>query len=113
MSEQDQPRTLVVDLDGTLIRSDLLFESFIATFRRSLVALFRACLSLFSGRAAFKAQLSVGLDVQDFNLQFNQPVLDLIESHRRSGGKVALVTASRKRSAKPKIRHRHRHHWCQ
>ncbi len=88
-------RTLVVDLDGTLIRSDLLVESFwaVASRRGGLVAL-GACRALLQGRAALKARLAEIGPVDVAGLPYNTAVLDYIRARRAAGARVALVTAS-------------------
>ncbi len=49
---------LVVDLDGTLIRSDMLFESFWSGFARDWRTPLWAIAGLARGRAALKARLA-------------------------------------------------------
>ena len=50
-------RPLVVDLDGSLVRTDTLLECLVAALRHP-VKLARAVLALRGGRAAFKAALA-------------------------------------------------------
>lgn len=45
---------LVVDLDGTLIKSDLLFESFIALFKKNPFYIFYMLFWLITGKARLK-----------------------------------------------------------
>lgn len=55
---QPSGRTLVVDLDGTLIRTDLLFELFWSACGRRLDAPLHAGRALLGGRAALKSRLA-------------------------------------------------------
>lgn len=88
------PATLVVDLDGTLIRSDMLYESFWSAFSLSWKAPFVAARALSQGRAALKRRMTELAVVDPAHLPYRAEVLDHIRSWRQRGGRVALVTAS-------------------
>ena len=88
------PQVLVVDLDGTLLRSDMLFESFWSAFGRDWRTPFQAAAVLRNGRAALKRHLATISAVDPETLPYNASVLDYIDAWRQSGGKTALVTAS-------------------
>ena len=90
---------LVVDLDGTLIKSDMLLESFWSSFARDWRTPFFAASGLMRGRAALKARLANRWPPDVSTLPYSREVLDFIESWRDSGGKTALVTASDQRIA--------------
>jgi 4-hydroxybenzoate polyprenyltransferase len=90
---------LVVDLDDTLIRSDMLYETFWECVSSDAFALIGALPDLASGRARFKARLSRLAPVKPEALPYNDDVLDYIRAWRERGGKVALVTASDQSSA--------------
>lgn len=87
-------RILVVDLDGTLIRSDMLFESFWSACAQRWTAPFAAIRSLLRGRAALKHQLSRDAAVDVASLPYNPHVIDFIANWRAEGGRTALVTAT-------------------
>lgn len=87
-------RTLVVDLDGTLIRSDMLFESFWAACARRWTTPFLSLAALRQGRAALKARLSALGPVEVASLPYNEAVLGYIRRWRAHGGRTALVTAT-------------------
>ncbi|SDW56742.1 haloacid dehalogenase-like hydrolase [Roseicitreum antarcticum] len=89
------PATLAVDLDGTLIRSDVLFESFWRAFAREPRAPLRAVAALMrGGRPGLKRRLAALGPVDVTRLPYNRPVLDLIAGARASGQHTALVTAA-------------------
>jgi len=90
---------LVVDLDGTLIRSDMLFESFWSAFSARWTAPLQVVTSLLRGKAALKQRLNELAHVDAATLPYNEDVVDYIRDYRESGGKVALVTASNKNYA--------------
>lgn len=87
-------RILVVDLDGTLVRSDLLYESFWAALSRRWTAPLTASAALVSGRAALKRHLAGLGKIDPALLPFNDPVIDYVRRWRAAGGRTALVTAS-------------------
>ncbi|WP_239520580.1 UbiA family prenyltransferase [Pseudooceanicola aestuarii] len=90
---------LVCDLDGTLIRTDMLFETFWAAFGTSWRAPFQALRGLLAGRAALKARLSDIASVDAATLPYEPAVLDRLRDWRAAGGRTALVTASDQRIA--------------
>ena len=55
---------LVVDLDGTLLRSDMLFESFWSAFGRDWRSPFLSVTALTGGRASLKRHLSTRLNLK-------------------------------------------------
>lgn len=95
MPETDtRPPILVVDLDGTLIRSDMLLECFWSSFSRSWRTPFRALAGLAKGRAALKARLAQTGAPDPATLPYTPEVLAHIRAWRERGGRVALVTAA-------------------
>ena len=90
---------LVVDLDGTLLRSDMLFESFWSAIGRDWKSLFRALRTFFSGRAALKQYLAETAKVDVSVLPYDLKLIEFIKSWREHGGKTALVTASNSKFA--------------
>ncbi len=87
-------RTLVVDLDGTLLRSDMLYESFWAALSHSWTVPFSAIAALASGRAALKRRLAGLGSVDPALLPFNEAAVEYVRRWRAAGGRTALVTAS-------------------
>lgn len=85
---------LVVDLDGTLIRSDTLFECFWAALAETWRAVPVALRGLWRGRAALKHDLAALCALDPTHLPYNAVVLDHIRDWRASGGHVVLVTAA-------------------
>lgn len=85
---------LVVDLDGTLLRSDMLFESFWSAFGRDWRSPFLSVAALTGGRAALKHHLAVASAVEVATLPYDPKVIAFVQEWRESGGRTALVTAS-------------------
>lgn len=85
---------LAVDLDGTLVRTDLTYESFWSAFGRSWTVPFVAAARLWHGRPALKRRLAELGKVNVGDLPYDAEVLNYIRSWRLEGGRTALVTAS-------------------
>ncbi len=97
MPEQPEPQgghMLVVDLDGTLLRSDMLYESFWSALGRDWRSPFWAMRALASGKASLKAYLARAARVDITSLPYDTAVIARIEDWRAKGGRTALVTAS-------------------
>lgn len=90
---------LVVDLDGTLLKSDMLYESMWSAFARDWRSLFRSALALTKGKAALKRDFTQAAHVDVTTLPFEAAVVSYIEAWRAAGGRTALVTASDSRLA--------------
>lgn len=91
---------LVVDLDGTLLRSDILFETFWSAFGHSWKSPFRAARALLTGKAALKRTLAQDSKVVVATLPYDPDVIAYVEKWRADGGRTALVTASDEHIAK-------------
>ncbi|WP_440073153.1 UbiA family prenyltransferase [Pseudomonas fragariae (ex Marin et al. 2024)] len=85
---------LVVDLDGTLLRSDMLFETAVAFIRGHPLKLFSLFAWLLQGKASLKQGLALGTDIDVALLPFNADVIDYIQTERQTGRSVILATAS-------------------
>ncbi|PWE32923.1 UbiA family prenyltransferase [Maritimibacter sp. 55A14] len=85
---------LVVDLDGTLVETDMLYETFWAAFAARWTTPFGAAMALRHGRAALKRWLNAEAQVDVSVLPYNEAVLDYVKRWREAGGRTALVTAS-------------------
>ena len=98
--KQQEPKThktplvLVVDLDGTLIKSDMLYETFWSVLSQNWQNAIRCIAALPFGRLELKKILSNQACIDVTSLPYDNSVLDLIRDHRRAGGKTALVSAS-------------------
>ena len=85
---------LCVDLDGTLILSDLLWETFARLVKMRPLAALLAPICLFRGRAALKRQLAKRVTLDVANLPYNEPLLAYLRAERLGGRRLVLVTAS-------------------
>lgn len=95
-AENDVP--LVVDVDGTLIRTDLLAESTLRLVAHDPLSLLRLPLWLSAGRAGFKARVADRVVPQVNDLPLNDEVVGFIRAERRRGRRVYLASASDRRA---------------
>ena len=96
---------LVVDLDGTLLRSDLLLESSLAFVRARPLRALAPLAWLAGGKAALKRRLAEAADVDVAALPYDQRVLALIARERALGRRIVLATASDRRYAEQVAAH--------
>jgi 4-hydroxybenzoate polyprenyltransferase len=95
---------LCVDLDGTLIRSDLLIESALALLARQPLAIFWFIGWIFRGKAYLKKQIALRVQVDPAALPYNLEVLAWLRE-QRADRRVILCTASDIRLATPVATH--------
>jgi 4-hydroxybenzoate polyprenyltransferase/phosphoserine phosphatase len=89
-----RPRPLCVDLDGTLVRSDLAHEAIVSYLRHHPWSLWRLVGWLGQGRDILKAELAARTRLRPDLLPYRSDIVDHIAAHRRAGGEAHLVTAS-------------------
>jgi 4-hydroxybenzoate polyprenyltransferase/phosphoserine phosphatase len=85
---------LFVDLDGTLIASDLLWESLFLAIKKSPLLVFMIPLWLLQGRARLKRKLAERGCPDVRSLPFHEGVLDLLKEKRAAGWTLVLATAA-------------------
>ena len=84
---------LCVDLDGTLVRSDTLFECLLAVgLSRSLMHGLRQLAS--SGRAAFKQSIVHAAALDPALLPYNEELLAYLRDQKAAGRRLVLATAA-------------------
>ena len=89
-----QPAHFVVDLDGTLVRSDLLLETFVRVARRSPLSLLLVPFWLLRGRAHLKRELARRGSFDAAALPYDAAVLDELARQRAAGRSLVLATAA-------------------
>lgn len=93
-SSGDETHPLVVDLDGTLIASDLLIEAAFSELGRRPHALVEMLAALKNGKAALKHRLSEPVDFDPGTLPYDPEVLAFIQRAKAGGRQVYLASAS-------------------
>lgn len=90
-------KPLVVDLDGTLVRSDLLVESAFAYLGHDPSRVVSLLSTIRRGKAALKAEIAAKTDIDVSQLPYDEDVVSLIRQRRAAGYQVYLASASNER----------------
>jgi 4-hydroxybenzoate polyprenyltransferase/phosphoserine phosphatase len=90
---------LVIDLDGTLLRSDLLIETALMYLRDRPHRILVLLQWLMLGKAALKHQLAHATEIDVTALPYDRAVIEFIEHERRRGRRIVLATASHRKLA--------------
>ncbi len=85
---------LVVDLDGTLLKTDLLFEALFELLATAPLRALRTPLWLRGGKAGFKIRLADVAVLRLHEMPLNEAVLDLVRTAKAEGRPVYLASAS-------------------
>jgi 4-hydroxybenzoate polyprenyltransferase/phosphoserine phosphatase len=85
---------LCVDLDGTLVKSDTLFDSALALARHRPAALLNVPAWLLQGKAALKRHLANTIQLDVAHLPYNRELLQYLEQQRATGRPLYLATAA-------------------
>lgn len=95
-----QPVPLCVDLDGTLLRTDSLWETVLQILKLKPLSLFPLIMTFFrSGRSGFKAAAVDLLVIDPAGLPYHTEILELVDLARRETRPVLLVTGANQRLA--------------
>ncbi len=94
----DEP-PLAVDLDGTLIHTDLLHESALQLVRQRPLLALALPQWLAGGKALLKRMIAERAELDAATLPYNEALLERIRAERAQGRRVLLVTASDQRYA--------------
>lgn len=92
-SGEDRP-ILVCDLDGVLIRTEMLDETFWASVAAGWTAPLVAFRALLRGRAALKQTLAERGPVDPEHLPYRPEIVARLKAWRAAGGRTALVTSA-------------------
>lgn len=87
-------RPLVVDLDGTLIRTDLLVEALVLLASTRPLRALATLSALRSGRADLKARVAREVGAEPGPLPVNEEVLAFLRAEKNKGRAVYLATAA-------------------
>jgi phosphoserine phosphatase len=94
-----QKIVLVVDLDHTLINTDLLYESSLCVLKKRPWLIFIYPFWFFRGKGYLKTQLVKRCPIDVEKLPYIQTSIDYIKQRKRQGARVILATASHKKYA--------------
>lgn len=90
---------LAVDLDGTLIATDLLWEGLFLLLRRNPLCLFLLPIWLLSGKARVKSEIADRIDLDPAALPYRKQLLERLRKERATGRRIVLATAAPKKFA--------------
>jgi 4-hydroxybenzoate polyprenyltransferase/phosphoserine phosphatase len=89
-----QSHPLVIDLDGTLIRTDSLHESVLQIMRDHPSSMLKIPLWLARGKATMKRRISALASLNPETLPYNQPLLEWLKEQKAAGRRLVLCTAT-------------------
>src|SRR5664279_4098324 len=96
---------LCVDLDGTLIRSDLLYEGLARLAKDTPGRLLLATFWLAKGKAGFKRELAKSVALDPATLPYDLRLLEFLRREKDRGRRLVLATASDRIWAESVARH--------
>lgn len=91
---REQPPPLAVDLDFTLIRTDILSECILAYVRQEPLRAFRVLGWLTRGKGHLKRKLAEAYELDPANLPINETLVEFLRAERANGRKIHLATAA-------------------
>ena len=94
---------LCVDLDGTLIHSDLLLESLLLLIKRNPLYLLLVPLWLLGGKARLKREIASRVTLNGAALPYAAPFLDWLRVQKRAGRALSRLEAAWRGLARPVI----------
>ena len=90
-------RPLCVDLDGTLIKTDSLYQSFLLLLRKNCLRAIIALLHLVKGKWAYKRYLAEHAKLDPSVLPYNHELITWLKEEKAKGRDIILATASEQR----------------
>lgn len=94
-----RPPILYVDLDGTLLATDSLWETLVLAIRQQPLACLRAFFALRKGKAAFKKALADPVTIDVTHLPYRAEILAFLREEQAHGVRVVLATGADERLA--------------
>jgi len=85
---------LCVDLDGTLLKTDTLVESFLLLVKSQPLKIFKYLYWILKGKSYFKQNIADRIDLEIETLPYNKKFVDYLTDERRKGRPLILATAS-------------------
>src|SRR5438270_14094829 len=86
-----KPPIFCVDLDGTLVQTDMLWECLALAIRQAPQALLFFPFNLLRGRAYAKSELAKRVAPDFSHLPYRPEIIEMLEEERRQGAELALV----------------------
>lgn len=99
IEKMDSDVVIAVDLDGTLIYTDTLYESLLLLLRQKFAYLLLLPYWLVIGKAHLKSRVSSLVDLNPKTLPYNHKLINWLTQLRATGRKIVLCTAADKKIA--------------
>jgi 4-hydroxybenzoate polyprenyltransferase len=102
VSQEIRPKPyspLCVDLDGTLVKTDLLHEALLMLARKNLLYLFCVPFWLLAGKANLKRRVAEHVLFDPASVPYNEEVVSWIREQKQLGRYLVLATASNRKFA--------------
>ncbi|MGB8816988.1 MAG: UbiA family prenyltransferase [Rhizobiaceae bacterium] len=96
---------LAVDLDGTVIATDLFWEAFVRAFMSNPLVLFIMPFWLMKGRAFAKERLAARVAIDPAKLPYRSEFLDFLRAQKAAGRTLILATGSHRTYAEAVAAH--------
>lgn len=96
---------IFVDLDGTLIRTDIFVEGVLRLVKQNPLNIFRILIWLLAGRASAKAKVAQEAQIDPASLPYEASLVDYLRERKAAGAEIVLATASNEAAARPIARH--------
>lgn len=96
---------IVCDLDGTLVCTDTLYESFIKLIKHKPLLLLALPLWLAQGRSQLKAKIAAQVSLDPGALPYRADLLSYLQQEKSAGRRIILATAADERIAQGVARH--------
>ncbi|BCG93990.1 UbiA family prenyltransferase [Mesorhizobium sp. 131-2-1] len=90
---------LAVDLDGTLIATDLLWEGLFILLKQNPLYVFLVPFWLAGGPARLKQEIAARIDIDPASLPYREALLDRLRTEHREGRKIVLATGTPRKFA--------------
>jgi 4-hydroxybenzoate polyprenyltransferase/phosphoserine phosphatase len=96
---------LIVDLDGTLVYTDTLWEAILVYLRRNPLRIFHLLYWLRLGKAYFKQRISERAQLDVTSLPYNHELLTMLREQAKLGRRILLATGANYAIANPIAEH--------
>lgn len=96
---------LVVDMDGTLVKTDCLIESVMQLLKTNLLNAFLLPFWMLRGKAYFKHEVFRRTHLDVAHLPYNEELLTYLRAEKEKGRRIILATASTRKVAQPVAEH--------
>jgi 4-hydroxybenzoate polyprenyltransferase len=100
-----ETRPIAVDLDGTLVRTDLLAECVSLFFIKNPIRFFKILIWLFRGKSILKIELANRFKLDASVLPYNVDLIEWLRAEKQSGRRLVLATASHRVLAEQVAQH--------